>query len=90
MPKRQIVCQTCGASVSEPGMFCSAGTDLICQGRDFIPPCGATLTADERHWYGACCERCEREWYDRIETWRRGGQDTLLDEIFGAPARVLQ
>ncbi len=44
--------------------------------------CGNTLTDEERHYYGSRCERCEREWSDRIEGWRRGAEDTDLDRRY--------
>ncbi len=75
-------CRGCGARVPAPGMFCSATTTLICQGRDFIPACGRVLTPDERHWYGESCEQCERDWHERIEAWRKGGADAEIDRVF--------
>lgn len=86
MPK--VTCKTCGAKVPAPGMYCSAGMDLICQGRAPVAACGAVLTPGERHWYGSSCERCEKEWSERIEAWRQGAQDTDLDAMFSVPARV--
>lgn len=78
-------CQTCDAIVPEPGMYCSATDTLVCQGRDHIPPCGEPLTADERHWYGTTCEKCEVEWALRIEAWRKGAPDSELDRMFDIP-----
>lgn len=86
MPK--VICKTCGTKVPSPGLYCSAGVDLICQGRIPVPGCGAVLTAEERHWYGSSCEKCEAEWSARIETWRRGTEDAALDEMYGVPNRV--
>lgn len=84
-----MICTSCGAEVPAPGMFCSANDSLICQGRAPITPCGAVLTADERHWYGATCERCERAWSDRLDVWRAGGVDPELDRMFGAASGTL-
>lgn len=86
MPK--IICKKCDAIVPAPGLYCSAGADLVCQGRWPIGPCGAILTAEERHWYGSSCEKCEAAWSERIQTWRDGAQDNALDEMFGVPNRV--
>ena len=85
-----MICERCGANVPEPAMFCSATEVLVCQGQPPVAGCGNVLTADERHWYGTCCEACEEAWNDRIETWRRGGQDADLDTMFGAPPNRLQ
>jgi len=85
MPK--VTCKTCGAKVPAPGMYCSAGLDLVCQGQPPVPGCGAVLTPDERHWYGYSCENCQVEWNDRINAWRAGGGDSALEEMFGAPGR---
>lgn len=49
--------------------------------------CGAGLSSEERRYYGARCERCETEWFDRIEAWRCGGNDEELDEMFAATPR---
>lgn len=74
---------TCGAPVPFKNGSCSAGPHLVCQGQPPVPPCGAILTAEERHWYGSTCERCEQEWGARIERWRSGGADIELDRMFG-------
>jgi hypothetical protein len=81
-------CKTCGAKLTVRSAFCSAGVDLVCQGRDPNPGCGAVLTAEERHYYGDACEQCEVAWADRIETWRRGSDDSELDQKYGCPSRT--
>lgn len=63
-------------------MYCSAGSDLVCQGREPIPGCGAVLEADERHYYGSVCDNCEREWSRRIGLWQHGTDDTDFDAMF--------
>lgn len=85
---KTVCCKTCGSEVPEPGMYCSATVDLVCRGRAPVPPCGAILTAEERHWYGTTCERCEVEWGERIDQWRRGGVDSELDRMFDEPRNV--
>ena len=47
--------------------------------------CGAVLTDEERHYYGNRCEKCERAEFERVESWRHGGQDEELDRIYDAP-----
>ncbi|HWX13476.1 MAG TPA: hypothetical protein VNY06_01125 [Methylocella sp.] len=78
-----VICN-CGAEVPEPGMYCSATTIFICQGREPKPGCGHLLTAEERHWYGSCCEDCEQRWSDRIGEWCDGARDAELDAMFGS------
>ena len=53
-----------------------------------IDGCGKVLTDEERHYYGATCNECERAWCDRIEDWRRGGTDAECDRLFGAPEQT--
>jgi hypothetical protein len=55
---------------------------LICMGEAPLPGCGRILTDEERHYYGTCCETCERAWGEAIESWRRGGSNELLDAMF--------
>lgn len=81
-------CKKCGAKLTVRSAYCSAGLDLICQGRDPVPGCGAVLTDEERHYYGNSCENCEGAWSERVEAWRRGGADIVLDERYGVPNRV--
>lgn len=50
---------------------------LICR------ECGAPLSAEEKRYYGDRCEQCERDWFDRIEAWRTGGEDSDLDRLYG-------
>lgn len=57
-------------------------TQFICFG------CGATLTDEERHYYGGTCEECERDSLERIEAWRKGGEDAELDEVFSTPKAI--
>lgn len=90
MAKRLVICSSCDATVDAPGMFCSAGVDLICQGRDMVEGCGKLLTPDERHYYGSTCNECESEWCRRIEVWRVGGHDPVCDKMFSGPTRNLQ
>lgn len=52
--------------------------------------CTATLTAEELHYYGDRCNRCEGEWSDRIEAWRHGGEDAELSRMFPNEPRTLQ
>ncbi len=61
---------------------------LICLGQPPVTGCGAILTEEERHWYGYSCEKCQQEWFERIGSWRRGGQDRDLDEMFSVPAAI--
>lgn len=83
-----MICKTCGAEVPEPGMYCSAVAIAVCQGHAPEPGCGNVLTAEERHWYGTCCEVCERRWGDRMDAWSNGGTDLELDEMFSVPQQV--
>ena len=80
---RMVTCETCGADVPEPGMYCSAGADLVCGGHAPVAGCGRVLTQAERHWYGDCCEKCTEEWGDRIEAWRTGGEDHEFEKFYG-------
>lgn len=50
--------------------------------RAICEDCGERLTAIERHYYGARCEGCERMWFERVELWRRGGQNAELDRLY--------
>lgn len=57
---------------------------LICTA-DCHPPqagCGQVLKAEERHYYGDTCERCVREWGERIDIWKNGGEDPEFDNIY--------
>jgi hypothetical protein len=63
-------------------------TVLICQGEHPVPGCGRVLTAEERHWYGDCCESCQREWNNRIDAWKSGGADVELDAMFETPVTM--
>ncbi len=47
--------------------------------------CGAAMTDEEIEYYEVRCERCEGEWLDMIETWRKGGRNDVLDDLFSAP-----
>ena len=76
-------CSKCGHSSEDLSGFCSLTENLICQGRHPLDGCGAVLTAEERHYYGDVCESCEGEWLDRVEHWRHGDKDKILDDVFG-------
>jgi len=43
--------------------------------------CGRPLTDEERHYYGATCEACEREKTDRIGDWMKGADDPELERM---------
>jgi hypothetical protein len=47
--------------------------------------CGLILTDEEAHYYHTRCETCVRKQDERIDRWRRGGEDAELDFKFGAP-----
>lgn len=84
-----MICEKCGTEVDRDGSLCSADDNtLICYGHRPVGGCGAILTAEERHWYGSCCEKCEQSWGNRIESWRLGSNDPELDEMFGSLRRV--
>lgn len=51
--------------------------------------CGRVLTDEERHYYGATCEECERDQTERIAAWRAGGDDPELDALYDGPPRVV-
>jgi hypothetical protein len=74
------VCENCGLEKAES--ICGATASLICCGHYPITGCGAVLTAHERHYYGSCCEGCEREWGETIAAWRAGGENAELDAMF--------
>lgn len=57
---------------------------FICTGQPPIAGCGKVLTDEERHYYGASCEACERAWSAAIDAWRRGGENKELDAMFDA------
>jgi len=57
----------------------------VCLGRHPVAGCGRVLTEHERHYYGACCEDCERAWGDRITAWNDGADDAELDSMFSVP-----
>lgn len=44
--------------------------------------CFDELTAEEHQYYDDRCEKCERLWHERVQRWRSGGKDDVLDEIF--------
>ena len=60
----------------------------ICLGHHPVAGCGAMLTAEERHYYGVACEKCEREWSERMRAYRRGVVDPELDAMFSCPPPV--
>lgn len=47
--------------------------------------CAKPLTAEEAKYYETRCENCEREWGERIEAWRKGGEDGELDLLYSVP-----
>lgn len=47
--------------------------------------CGFILTEEEMHYYEIRCEKCERAYDERVERWRRGGEDAELDAMFDEP-----
>lgn len=49
--------------------------------------CGSMLTAEESFYYEYRCEGCESSWHERIERWRRGGEDKELDDLYDNPRR---
>ena len=51
--------------------------------------CGKLLTDEESYYYDGHCEKCERDWHDRIKRWRKGGDDPKLDAMFSAPPRTV-
>jgi len=55
---------------------------FICLGYGHVAGCGRVLTAEEKHYYGACCESCMRVWHADIVAWREGGENKELDEMF--------
>lgn len=57
---------------------------------DICDECAARLTNEEKRFYDGRCETCERDWHERIQAWREGGGDPELDEMFGAPPKVMQ
>jgi hypothetical protein len=56
-----------------------AVNSFICTGHDTLAGCGAVLTDEKRHYYGASCENSEQEWLARIQSWRAGGADDVCD-----------
>lgn len=44
--------------------------------------CTTRLTDAEVHWYGYRCERCEREWSERMDAYRLGSEDPELDRLY--------
>lgn len=52
--------------------------------------CGFTLTFTEARFYMHRCEKCERAWSDRVEAWRKGGEDAELSRMFPNETRTLQ
>lgn len=49
--------------------------------RTFLPSkcasCGAALTLEEAHYYGASCEKCEGAWHEDVQAFRRGEREDL-------------
>lgn len=80
-------CAKCDHEADDLSPFCSATNHLICQGREPVAGCGSILTAEERHYYGDCCEQCEAQWCERMNVWRHGGEDEVLDRMFSSPER---
>ena len=58
---------------------------FICLGHEPLVGCGRVLTDNERHYYGNCCECCERAWCDAISAWRRGADNPDFDAMFDGP-----
>lgn len=52
--------------------------------------CSSVLTAEEREYYEYRCEKCEREWFERIQAWLNGAADKELDACFSAPKPTVQ
>jgi hypothetical protein len=52
--------------------------------------CGAILTDEEVRYYADRCEVCEKEWHERIERWRMGGDDEELDTLYDGPKETRQ
>jgi hypothetical protein len=50
--------------------------------------CRLVLTDNEIKYYEDRCEDCERDWLERIEDWRHGGEDKGLDELYSAPKQT--
>lgn len=46
--------------------------------------CGAVLTAEEVHYYDNSCNDCEGDWSDRMDRYRKGAEDPMLDLLFSA------
>ena len=44
--------------------------------------CGKILTADEAYWYSYRCDECEGDWAERMENYRHGVDDPMLDLLF--------
>lgn len=56
--------------------------------KDVVPcsDCGHPMTDEERYFYEKRCERCEGEWFERIEAWRHGeAEDEELNQTFSVP-----
>lgn len=47
-----------------------------------MDPPGQPMTKADAKYYHDRCEQCERDWFERIETWRRGGHDLELDALY--------
>lgn len=47
--------------------------------------CGKALTETESFYYEYRCEGCESAWHDRVERYRKGGEDKELDKMFSEP-----
>jgi hypothetical protein len=47
--------------------------------------CGRAMTMHERHYYAFRCEACEKDNHERIQRWRKGGEDAELDAAFSGP-----
>lgn len=77
MPYR---CEACGLEKAES--VCSSTDTLICVGYRGMEGCGKVLSAEERHYYGDCCEACMQSWSDEIDKWKSGGKNELFDKQF--------
>lgn len=44
--------------------------------------CGDALSAFEERYFEHRCEVCEQLWHERLQEWRRGKPDAMLDAIW--------
>lgn len=54
------------------------------------PPCydcEREMTDKEVEMYTFRCEACERIWHVRVQTWKHGGTDPILEKLFNDLAR---